>query len=141
MIKALIVVLTIAIFLSGKAIAAPLPDPTKPYVEEVQEINLKIDIFADGNNSEKITNARWQVSFIKTYPNNSNKNWAMIEGKRVGVGSAILGGRVVSLSKKRLEIQKGHEKKVLVLLKCNITNIGRYGDCIGMYYTVYPHIN
>jgi hypothetical protein len=132
--KASILVLTIAILISGKAIAAPFTDPTKPYVEETPEVNLKSDIFSEENESTKLVNARWQAGFIKIYQNNSNKNWAIIEGRKVGVGSTILGGRVVSLNKKQLKIQQGHKSRTLFLLDCDSAD----ADCNSMYYIISP---
>jgi hypothetical protein len=134
--KASTLALTIAILISGNGIAAPFADPTKPYVEETLEINLQSDIFAKGKDSTTLVNARWQVSFIKTYPNNSNKNWALIEGRRVGVGSTILGGRVLSFNKKQMEIQQGHEIQTLILLECDSAD----ADCNSMYYFVLPRV-
>jgi hypothetical protein len=119
----------------GKAIAAPFADPTKPYVEEAPEISLQSNLFSVGKELTKLANARWQVGFLKIYPNKSQKNWAMIEGRRVGVGSEVFGGRVVALSKKRLELQQSHKRRSLILLECD-SQAGN--SCNSMYYIVSP---
>ncbi|MBF0446429.1 MAG: hypothetical protein HQL68_12665 [Magnetococcales bacterium] len=135
--RASILFLTLAILISGKAIASPITDPTKPYVEEIPVVNLQTNLFTDKQDLTTLANACWQVGFIKIYPNNPNKNWAMIEGRRVGVGSTVLGGRVVSLSRKRLELRQGNKRRSLILLDCDsIGDIQSSSDCKSMYYIV-----
>ncbi|MBF0358799.1 MAG: hypothetical protein HQL70_09345 [Magnetococcales bacterium] len=70
----------------------------------------------------QITSSRWRVGVQKIYPESGEKNWVIIQGRRIGVGSSVLGGQVIYLGEKRLEIQQGHERRVLNLFDCSATS-------------------
>ncbi|MBF0382966.1 MAG: hypothetical protein HQL69_18245 [Magnetococcales bacterium] len=133
--RASLTVFILAIAMGSEVIASPFADPTKPYDKESpKKTTLQSNLFSNKIDEQKnLAIAQWPVSFIKIYPNQSHKNWAIIDGRRVGVGSEVFGGQVISLSKKRLDLRSGHKRRALILLECENHSISK---CGGMYYIV-----
>jgi hypothetical protein len=147
--------LTLIIYLSlpiqGHTLEFPHPDPTiapshtTPSFYDHQKATLQTNIFTTNHPDPLQTQSHWLVELIKIYPNNRDNNWAIIQGKRVGIGSKVLGGVVVALSKNRLELQHGAEYRSLILLSCEALSEERLASfpepshCQGLYFFIEFH--
>ena len=107
----------------GDAASAPFVDPTMPFYSAQTKVNLETDLFSEDTSQPVLALGRWQVGLLKIFPARSGQNWAMIQGRRVVVGSSILGGRVVAIGKKQLELRRGQERRSLLLRGCTTSRV------------------
>ena len=123
----------------GEEEAPPFSDPTIPFSTTRFDSHLEEDLFSDFSFH---TRSRWRVGLRKIYPGREDRSWILIEGRRVGVGSSLLGGQVISLTQERLLLQQGEVQRSLLLLECdsdlpayvNVRNGGDIEPCQGRFF-------
>ena len=92
-----------------------------PYSAFAAQNAIKKNLFAPDQDLKAFTHSRWPVSLLKTFPENPNKNWAMIQGREIKIGTDFLGGKVITLSNDRMQLKADQVTRSLILLDCSNT--------------------